>query len=169
MLWVFVAVHRLFSSCVWASHCSGFPRCRAHTVGRVGFGNYGTWAQKSWFYGSRAEAQYLIHGFSFSVACGTFPDQGSNSCLLHWQADSLPLSHKGSPCPIFKVNTRTLIWKERDPGNCSETFEHVQLNLYPPQIPIPLKLPGQHKQLPSPVRWGYLFVGGLLVQFSPVT
>ena len=135
MLWVFVAVHRLFSSCVWASHCSGFPRCRTHTIGHMSFGNYGTWAQKSWFYGSRAEAQYLIHGFSFSVACGTFPDQGSNSCLLHWQADSLPLSHKGSPCPIFKVNTRTLIWKERDSGNCSETFEHVQLNLHPPKSP----------------------------------
>ena len=27
------------------------------------------------------------------AACGIFLDQGSNSCLLHWQADSLPLSH----------------------------------------------------------------------------
>ena len=25
--------------------------------------------------------------------CGIFPDQESNLCLLHWQADSLPLSH----------------------------------------------------------------------------
>ena len=25
------------------------------------------------------------------------PDQGLNSCLLHWQADSLPLSHQGTP------------------------------------------------------------------------
>ena len=25
------------------------------------------------------------------------PDQGSNLCLLHWQVDSLPLSHQGSP------------------------------------------------------------------------
>ena len=30
-------------------------------------------------------------------ASGIFPDQGSNSCPLHWQADSLPLSHQGSP------------------------------------------------------------------------
>ena len=32
---------------------------------------------------------------------GIFPTQGLNSCLLcllHWQADSLPLSHLGSPC-----------------------------------------------------------------------
>ena len=30
-----------------------------------------------------------------SVTCGIFPDQGSNPCLLHWQADSSPLSHQG--------------------------------------------------------------------------
>ena len=28
---------------------------------------------------------------------GIFPTQGSDLCLLHWQADSLPLSHLGSP------------------------------------------------------------------------
>ena len=28
------------------------------------------------------------YGFSFSVACGIFLDQGSNPCLLHWQPDS---------------------------------------------------------------------------------
>ena len=28
------------------------------------------------------------HGLSCSAACGIFPDQRSNLCLLHWQADS---------------------------------------------------------------------------------
>ena len=28
---------------------------------------------------------------------GIVPTQGSNPCLLNWQADSLPLSHLGSP------------------------------------------------------------------------
>ena len=28
---------------------------------------------------------------------GIFQVQGSNPSLLHWQADSLPLSHQGSP------------------------------------------------------------------------
>ena len=28
---------------------------------------------------------------------GIFLTQGSNRCLLHWQADSLPLNHLGSP------------------------------------------------------------------------
>ena len=27
---------------------------------------------------------------------GTFPEQGSNLCLLHWPVDSSPLSHQGS-------------------------------------------------------------------------
>ena len=35
----------------------------------------------------------MVHGLSCSMACGIFPDQGSNPCLLHWQVDSLPLSH----------------------------------------------------------------------------
>ena len=32
-----------------------------------------------------------------SAACGIFPDQGSKPCPLHWQADSQPLRHQGSP------------------------------------------------------------------------
>ena len=39
----------------------------------------------------------VAHGLSCSVACGILPDQGSNSCPLHWQADSQPLCHQGSP------------------------------------------------------------------------
>ena len=38
-------------------------------------------------------AQELSH----SMACGMFLDEGSNPCLLHWQAESLPLSHQASP------------------------------------------------------------------------
>ena len=38
----------------------------------------------------------VVHGLRCSMACGIFPDQGLNPCLLHWQADSLPLSHWGS-------------------------------------------------------------------------
>ena len=38
-----------------------------------------------------------------SAACGIFPDQGSNPCPLHRQADSQPLRHQGSPGCIFDV------------------------------------------------------------------
>ena len=39
----------------------------------------------------------MAYGLSHPEECGIFPDQGLNLCLLHWQADSLPLSHQGSP------------------------------------------------------------------------
>ena len=35
--------------------------------------------------------------FSGFSTCGIFQDQGLNPWLLHWQADSYPLSHQGSP------------------------------------------------------------------------
>lgn len=64
----------LFSSCgAWVSHCSGFSCWRS--TGSVVAG----------------------HGLSCSTAHGVFPDQGSNLCLLHWQANSLPLSHQEKP------------------------------------------------------------------------
>ena len=34
---------------------------------------------------------------AISSSRGIFLAQGSNQCLLHWQVDSLPLSHLGSP------------------------------------------------------------------------
>ena len=45
----------------------------------------------------RAGSVIVAHGPSCSAACGIFPDQGSKPCPLHWQADSQPLSHQGSP------------------------------------------------------------------------
>ena len=65
-------LHGLFSS------CSGFSS---------------PWLPLLQSTGSRVEA----HRLSCSVACGIFLGQRSNLCLLHWQADSLPLSHQGSP------------------------------------------------------------------------
>ena len=38
----------------------------------------------------------VAHRLSCFAACGILLDQGSNLCLLHWQADSLPLSHQES-------------------------------------------------------------------------
>ena len=54
----------------------------------------------------RAGSVIVAHGPSCSTACGIFPDQGSNPCPLHWQADSQPLCHQGSPpyC-IFKSDS----------------------------------------------------------------
>ena len=83
----------LLSSCgAQASHCSGFSRCRAWALGGMGFSSSGKWALQSWLPGSRAQTQQF-----WPTARGIFPDQGWNLCLLHWQADSFPLSLWGSP------------------------------------------------------------------------
>ena len=87
-----------FSSCSGqgASHCGGFSCCAAQAL-------Y-TWV-------SEAAAHRLcsaVHRLSCSKACGVFPDLGSNLCSLHWQADSLLLSHQGSPQQyFFKKNLAT--------------------------------------------------------------
>ena len=52
--------------------------------------------------GSRHAGSVVVaHGPSCSAACGIFPDKGSNPCPLHWQADSQPLRHQGSPSEHF--------------------------------------------------------------------
>ena len=49
----------------------------------------------------RAGSVVVAHGPSHSAACGIFPHQGWNPCPLHWQADSQPLRHQGSPLLNF--------------------------------------------------------------------
>ena len=78
--------------------------CEIQAPGYSGFSSCSTWAQYLRLPGSRAWLQALehgsevvIHGLSCSEVCGIFPPQGSNPCHLHWQLDSLPTSHQGSP------------------------------------------------------------------------
>ena len=69
--------------------------------------------------GSRRACSVIVaHGPSRSVACGILPDQGSNPCPLHWQADSQPLRHQGSPYPIF-IFTWSFHW---DASSQTERF-----------------------------------------------
>ena len=58
----------------------------------------------------RAGSAVVAHGPSCSAACGIFPDQGSNPCPLHWQADSEPLRHQGSPIILFNYKTNVYIF-----------------------------------------------------------
>ena len=48
-------------------------------------------------------------GLSCSTARGIFPDQGSNPGPLHWQADSLPLSHLILRCEDALRKNKALI------------------------------------------------------------
>ena len=80
-------LHGLFCSCSerWllsscgarASHCGGFSYCGVRALGLSSFSSCGTWAQ-----------QLQLPGPAALWRCGIFLDQGSNPCLLHWQADS---------------------------------------------------------------------------------
>ena len=75
----------------------GLLTAAASLLWRAGFCTCGTWAQKLQLLGSvvcvlSSEAQ----GLSCPTAYGIFLDQGWNACSLHWQVDSLPLSHQGS-------------------------------------------------------------------------
>ena len=59
--------------------------------------------------GSRRTVSVIVaHGPSCSAACGIFPDQGSNPCPLHWQADSQPLRHQGSPILFLSLKKKYL-------------------------------------------------------------
>ena len=74
----------------------------AQGLGRTGFGGCSTWAHWLQLPGSETGSRVVARGL-ISSACGILPDQGSNSCVLHWQVGSLPLSHKGT----LEVSTET--------------------------------------------------------------
>ena len=87
MCWVFVSVRGL--SLVAASGGHSSSRCAGLSL---------SWPLLLRSTGSRRAGSVIAaHGPSCSAACGIFPDQGSNPCPLHWQADSQPLRHQGSP------------------------------------------------------------------------
>ena len=89
-----------FSSCgALASHCGGFSDCEAQALGpRASVAA----APGLWSAGSVVVALRL----SCSTACGIFPNQGSDPCLLHWQVNPLPLSHQRGPCYYLFDNSR---------------------------------------------------------------
>ena len=87
LCWVFISVRGL--SLVVASGGHSSSRCMGLSLWRP------LLLQST---GSRCAGSVIVaHGPSCSAACGIFPDQGSNLCPLHWQADSQSLRHQGSP------------------------------------------------------------------------
>ena len=93
LCWVFVSVRGL--SLVVASGGHSSSRCAGLSLSRpLLLRSAGS---------SRAGSVAVAHGLSCSAACGILPDQGSNPCPLHWQADSQPLRHQGSPVQILNT------------------------------------------------------------------
>ena len=87
LCWVFVSVRGLSLVAASVGHsssqCAGLSLSRPLLLRSTG--------------SRHAGSVVVAHRPSWSAACGIFPDQGSNPCPLHWQADSQPLRHQGSP------------------------------------------------------------------------
>ena len=104
LCWVFVSVQGLSLVVASGGHssslCAGLSLSRPLLLQSTG--------------SRRAGSVVVAHGPSCSAACGIFPDQGSNPCPLHWQADSQTLRHQGSPSVLpfnFAVNLKLLFKK----------------------------------------------------------
>ena len=96
LCWVFVSVRGL--SLVAASGGHSSMQCAGLSL---------SWPLLLRSTGSRRAGSVTVaHRPSRSAACGIFPDQGSNPCPLHWQADSQPLHHQGSPLVSLKEEFR---------------------------------------------------------------
>ena len=91
LCWVFVSVRGLSPVAASGGHSSS--RCAGLSL---------SWPLLLRSTGSRRAGSVVVaHGLSCSAACGILPGQGSNPCPLHWQADSQPLRHQGSPWVVF--------------------------------------------------------------------
>ena len=84
-----------------AFHCGGVSCGGAQALGAwaTGVAPHGLSRCGSWILDTGSVV--VARGLSCSAACGIFPDQGLNPCLLHWQVDSLPLSPQRSPESAF--------------------------------------------------------------------
>ena len=94
LCWVFVSVRGLSLVVAGGGHsssrCAGLSLSRPLLLRSTG--------------SRRAGSVVVTHGPSRSAACGILPDQGSSPCPLHWQADSQPPRHQGSPnSDLFKA------------------------------------------------------------------
>ena len=105
LCWVFVSVWGLSPVAASGGHSSS--QCAGLSLSRP---------LLLWSTGSRRAGSVVVaHGPSCSAACGIFPDQGSNPCPLHWQADSQPLRHQGSPARYLlyhQANASIIILEE---------------------------------------------------------
>ena len=123
LCWVFVSVRGLSLVVASGGHssswCAGLSLLQPHLLRSTG--------------SRRAGSVIVAHGPSCSAACGLFPDQGSNPCPLHWQADSQPLRHQRSPelCSyvgITQTHWASFLLNSRRMEGMS--FQDVALNLW---------------------------------------
>ena len=120
LCWVFVSVRGLSLAAASGGHSS--LQCAGLSL---------SWPLLLRSTGSRgADSAVVAHRPSCSAACGIFPYQGSNPCPLHWQADSQPLRHQGSPTPLL-LNGFGLSWK---------SVAHKCVSLFLESVSLPLMI-----------------------------
>ena len=130
LCWVFISVRGLSLVAASGGHsssrCAGLLLSRPLLLGSTG---------------SRCAGSVVVaHGPSCSTACGIFPDQGSNPCPLHWQADSQPLHHQGSPLNLLNqflahfICSIHICWAEWDQ-------KHLQTGVVRAEPPSPVTCP----------------------------
>ena len=120
---MFIATCGLYSSCSpWASQCSSFSCCTAQALGSR-HGAAVVLTHELCSCSSQAEGTGSV-AVAHGLGCSSDPlDQGLNPRLLHWQADSLPLSRQRGPGVCFN----TLRLSESNPTLCweAETWRPV--------------------------------------------
>ena len=89
----------LFSCGAEAYHCRAFSCWWAQGAWASTIVAHGLSGWVHWPLGTGSKA--VVHRLSCSIAFGIFLDQGSNLCLLHWQANSSPLSTREALKIIF--------------------------------------------------------------------
>ena len=125
LCWIFVSVWGLSLVAASGGHsslqCAGLSLSRPLLLRSTG--------------SRRAGSVVVAHGPSCSTACGIFPGQGSNPCPLHWQADSQPLRHQGSPPVLlliwmFLINQVMFLFYSFIFISSSEDNEDLSVNFY---------------------------------------
>ena len=110
MIVLFLTLSLLFFINVFIGCTGSLLMCALSLVTESGVGGVllscGAWLLLRSTGSGCAGSMVVVHGLNCSVACAVFPDQGLIPCLLHWQADSYPLYHQGSPLKLALILKR---------------------------------------------------------------
>ena len=85
----------------------------------------------------RSGSVVMAPGRRSSAAPGIFPDQGSNPCLLHWQADPQTLNHQGSLFCRVLLALNPALWAfggKRLVSQCWKVGKHLALLVGTPHL-----------------------------------
>lgn len=126
---------------MWTFHRGDFSCRRFQALGQAGFSRCGTWTRRLWLPGSGHRLSSC--GVQASLLHGTWglPRRGIRPpCLLHWQGDSLQLSHQESPLhsiyhPLI-MSVLLIYLSVVCLSSLKFTFSDVWNNMCPVHVPV---------------------------------